>query len=147
MLLCLPSVVEWTFLTYFLCLRGHALPWIHRQRTWRSSSLGAASPPRLRPAPRGSNFRGMGGFIVDKSLSLFFMDEQTFMKLLCIDGGTFMKPFMHFGYRYVSRCSCSISPSRIEARSPHVGTIVKNAALFFTVGGVKYSLPFPSPFS
>ena len=54
---------------------------------------------------------------------------------------------MYFGYRYVSRCSCSVSPSRIEARSPHVGTIVKNAALFFTVGGVKYSLSFPSPFS
>ena len=75
------------------------------------------------------------------------MDEQSLRKLLYIDEETLLKPLCILGYRYVSRCSCSISPSRIEARSPHVGTIVKNAALFFTVGGVKYSLPFPSPFS
>ena len=46
-LLHLPSVVKWTFLTFYLCLRGHTSPRIHRRRMWRSSSLDAASPLSL----------------------------------------------------------------------------------------------------
>ena len=47
MLLHLPSVVKWTFLTFYFCLRGRTSPRIHRRRMWRSSSLDAASPLSL----------------------------------------------------------------------------------------------------
>ena len=112
----------------------------------------ARAPSRPPPPPSLRSFRRhvdqlswTGGFIFDKSLSLSLLWMNKLCESFYASMKKLLKPLCIFGYRYVSRCSCSVSPSRIEARPPHVGTIVKNAALFFTVGGVKYSLPFPSP--